>query len=167
MKPVSVTAPSAGQDLYRFTVTADAAGAIDWKKISFAVSTTSLTASGFTLYDVTSGSVVMNATPANATSGGVVAIVADNVQQIGAGATKTYALKAASVTGWTGGSQITISFQGDASAVANAAVAGLSASNIIWSDRSATSHSVSTADWTNGFLLKDLDNDVKQFYNSN
>ena len=144
MKPVSVTAPSAGQDLYRFTVTADAAGAIDWKKISFAVSTTSLTASGFTLYDVTSGSVVMNATPANATSGGVVAIVADNVQQIGAGATKTYALKAASVTGWTGGSQITISFQGDASAVANAAVAGLSASNIIWSDRSATSHSVLT-----------------------
>lgn len=167
MQPVSLSVPTAGQDLYRFTVTADAAGAIDWKKISFAVSTTSLTASGFTLYDVTSGSSAMNGSSVDANSSGVVAIVADSVQQVGAGQTKTYALRASSITGWNGGSQITISFQGDTGVVTDTYSTVAGSHDIVWSDRSATGHSESTSDWTNGNLLKDLDNDIKQFYNSN
>ncbi len=166
--------PTSGSAIYKFTMAADAAGTVEWKKISFTVSTTGVTASSFTLYDVTSGSsVAVNTSAVEATSGGVVAIYAgtsanDTVQQVGAGATKTYELRPATVSGWGSGDQITISFTEDAAAVANSSSATLNGTDdFVWSDRSSTSHTTITADWTNAYLIKDHVNDTHQFVNSN
>lgn len=154
---------SSGQPVYKFNVTADAAGTIDWNKISFTVSTTSVTASGFILYDVTGGSntAVSASTEANASN--IVAITTNatgNIQQVGAGTTKTYQLVPTTVSGWGGaGDQITVAPTVDSTAVVNAAVSSLSSSNMIWSDRSASAHissGTSATDWTNGYLVKDM-----------
>ena len=77
--------------------------------------------------------------------------------QIGAGATKTYDLYG-TVQGFTTGSTLTISLASDSSATTSAASAAQvgSGNNVVWSDRSATSHTVSTSDWTNGYLLKNF-----------
>ena len=76
-------------------------------------------------------------------------------QQVAAGATKTYHLYG-TVAGFTTGSTITLSLTQDTGTpAANAAAASVSG-NVVWSDRSSTSHTVSTADWTNGVLLKNF-----------
>ena len=84
-------------------------------------------------------------------------------QQIGAGSAKTYELRAGTVSNWgASGDSITITFKEDGGAIANAAASSLhGTSNIVWSDRSATSHATTTTDWTNGYLLKDVDNDSR------
>ncbi len=87
----------------------------------------------------------------------------DTVEQIGAGETVTYELRG-TVTGWADtGDSLIVSLTEDSSAVANQSSAALSASNIIWSDRSASSHTTITSDWTNGYLLKDLSSDVESY----
>ncbi len=158
---------AADTSLYRFTMTADASGAIEWKKLSFTVATTSVTASAFTLYDMSSGvATAVNTSTAEANSSNVLAIYAgasnnDTVQSIGAGQSKTYELRAGTVSGWGGsGDQVTINFTEDTTAVASASSASLS-SNMIWSDRAATSHTTITADWTNGYLVKDVTADTR------
>jgi Putative peptidoglycan binding domain len=150
---------SSGGSLYKFTVSADATASIDWNKISFTVATTTVTAADFTLYDITSGTAVaLNATAANTNGSNVLAITADAIQQVSPNETKTYELRAATVTGWgASGDSIAVSLTADTSAVVNAAVSSLSSSNMIWSDRSSTSHTssgTSATDWTNGYLIK-------------
>jgi len=161
---------AAGTGLYRFTMTADAAGAIDWREISFEITTTGVTITGWTLHDITGGANVQINDSAVNVSGTTLAICPDasctigEAQQIGAGSTKTYELRASSVSGWgNAGDDLTIRFTDDTSEVANAAASALHAGqNMVWSDRSATSHSTTTTDWTNGYLVKDMDNDTRQ-----
>lgn len=158
--------PTTGVALYKFTVSADAKNSIEWKKLSFTVATSGVTVSDMYLRDV-SGSVDVNDVAANATSAGVVSVYAgtsanDDVEQIGAGSSKTYELRG-TVVGWgNDGDSIVINFTEDSSAVANAASGSVSG-NMIWSDRSATSHTTATSDWTNGYLVKDLTNDVQSY----
>ncbi|MBI5457035.1 peptidoglycan-binding protein [Candidatus Kaiserbacteria bacterium] len=165
---------ASGIGLFRFTVTADAAGAVDWREISFDVSTSGMDAGdqliNWTLYDVTGSAVAVNSTAANATNTPyVISICPDTsctvgeAQQIGAGTTKTYELRAGTVTGWAdSGDSLTISFKQDDGATTNVAASSLhSGQNMVWSDRSANSHATTTADWTNGYLVKDTDNDVR------
>ena len=160
---------SAGTGLFRFTVTADAANSVEWRKLSFDVATTGVDISGWTLYDITGGgSTAVNSAVANATSSPYVIAVCPDVsctdgeaQQIGAGSAKTYELRAATVTGWGAAADaVTINFTEDNAAVVNAAAASVTG-DIIWSDRSATSHTTATSDWTNGYLVKDTDNDTR------
>ncbi len=161
---------ASGIGLFRFTVTADAAGAIDWREISFTISTTGTTLSAFTLYDVTGTAVAVNSATAEATSGTSIAICPDasctigEAQQVGAGSTKTYELRPGTVVDWgASGDQVTVQFNDDTSAIVNAAASGLHAGqDMVWSDRSANSHTTVTADWTNGYLVKDTDNDTRQ-----
>jgi hypothetical protein len=158
---------AAGVGLYRFTVTADAAGAVDWREISFAVSTTTADFANFRLYDVTGSAVAVG--PVTEVNGGVLSICPGTsctngeAEEVGANSTKTYELRAGSVSGWGGaGDTITISFNEDSSAIANAAASTLHAGqSMVWSDRSANSHSSTTSDWTNGYLVKDTDNDTR------
>lgn len=158
---------STGIGLYRFTVTADAAGSIDWRELSFTVTTNSVALTGLELYDVTGTATQIGSTVSSlaastlsfcpGTSCGV-----GEAEQIGAGSSKTYEIRA-TVTGWgTAGDSLAISFAEDTSAVSNAAAASLHAGqNMVWSDRSTASHATTTADWTNGYLVKDMDNDTR------
>jgi hypothetical protein len=156
---------ASGIGLYRFTMTADAAGAVDWRKLSFNVSTTTGgMLSAWTLYDVTGSAVAVNTTAAEAV-GGVVSIypgvssVNGEAQQIGAGSTKTYELRSGTVV-WGSGASVTISFAEDTSAVTNL-TSLTQTGNMIWSDRSSNSHTTVTSDWTNGYLVKDTDSDTR------
>jgi hypothetical protein len=157
---------ASGVGLYRFTITADAAGAIDWQKVSFAVYTTGATFSNWTLYDVTGTSLPVNSAPTNV-SGTVLTICSGatcgdigGVRQIGAGTTATYELRAGSVVGWSIGDAVTIALADDRSPVQNQSGATVPG-NFVWSDRSASGHTLTTADWTNGYLVRDMDNDTR------
>ncbi len=158
---------AAGTGLYRFTITADAAGSIDWRKVSFTVATNGVTITDWKLYDVTGGSSVqINDNAANPVGSTLsvcpgTSCAIGEAQEVGAGATKTYELRADTVTGWGDDSDsVSISFTEDTSAITNAAAASVTG-NMIWSDRSATGHSTTTSDWTNGYLVKDMDNDFR------
>ncbi|OGG58618.1 hypothetical protein A2765_02755 [Candidatus Kaiserbacteria bacterium RIFCSPHIGHO2_01_FULL_56_24] len=157
---------SANIGLYRFTVTADAAGSVEWRKISLTVTTSGVVTTGWTLYDVTSSAVAVNSTVANV-SGTTLSIYPGtsstdgDAEQIGASSSKTYELRANTVTGWgDAADSIAISFTEDSSAVSNL-TSLTQTGNMIWSDRSANSHTTITSDWTSGYLVKDTDSDTR------
>lgn len=161
-----------GIGLYRFTMTADAAGAVDWREVSFAITTSGSTMniSTWQLYDVTGSATQIGANVNSATAANPFNVpfcpgtscTIGEAEQVGAGSSKTYEVRA-TVAGWaTAGNSVAISFGEDSAAIVNAAASGLHAGqNFVWSDRSANGHSTTTADWTNGYLVKDVDNDVR------
>ncbi len=156
-----------GIGLYRFTVTADAAGSIDWREISLTVTTNSVLLTDLQLYDVTGTATQIGATVASLAASTLsfcpgTSCVIGEAEQIGAGSSKTYEIRS-TVTGWgTAGDSVAISFAEDTSAAVNAGAASLhSGQNFVWSDRSAASHTTATTDWTNGYLVKDVDNDTR------
>jgi hypothetical protein len=151
---------AAGTGVYRFTVTGDAAGSVELYKMVFSVATTGTTFAGPQLYDVTGTAVLVGGSSISGTT--VVTLFGSDIQEIGAGATKIYELRFTTVTGWDNNDSITVDIEEDTAAAANGtATATLSGNNMVWSDRSATSHASTTADWTNGYLVKDVDNDFR------
>ncbi|MBL1434073.1 hypothetical protein COB87_000655 [Candidatus Wolfebacteria bacterium] len=161
-KPTSV--PSAGIALYEFTISADSAGAIEWKQLTIDVATNSVTLTDFYLREK-GETTNINDTLVDANGSNDVVIIVgaaglsdSDVEQIAAGSSRTYQLFATAVSGWgTSGDSININIVEDTSVVAVASSAGLLAGqNFVWSDRSATSHTTITSDWTNSFLVDDL-----------
>lgn len=156
---------ASGVDLYRFSVTADAAGAIDWRELSFTVTTVGAEFTTFQLYDVTGTATQIGADVTSLAASTLqfcpgTSCTIGEAEEIGAGSTKNYAIRATVANWGASGDSVTISFAEDTSAVVNAAAASVSG-NMTWSDRSATSHSTTTSDWTNGYLVKDTDNDTR------
>jgi hypothetical protein len=157
-----------GVGLYRFTVTADAAGSVDWREISFTVTTNTAEFTNFQLYDVTGTATQIGSTVSSLASTNLAfcpdsCVNGNTIEQVGAGSSKTYEIRA-TVANWSAaGDSIAISFAEDTAALAaNVASASLhSGQNFVWSDRSAASHTTATADWTNGYLVKDMDNDTR------
>ncbi|MFZ2167623.1 MAG: peptidoglycan-binding domain-containing protein [Minisyncoccia bacterium] len=163
MLSTGVTVPSTGTPIYKFSVTADPAGAIEWTKLVFNIATSGTTATNVTnvyLSDDASGNNLLDNTTSSASTTATTITVdltqnstAATYAQVAAGATKTYNLYG-TVAGFTTGSTITISLASDAATVANGAASA--SGNTSWSDRSAASHTISTTDWTNGYLLKNF-----------
>ena len=160
MLSTGVTVPSTGNPIYKFSVTADPAGAIEWTKLVFNIATTSATVTNVYLTDDASGTSLLDNTTTSASTTQTTVTVdltknatAASYQQIAAGATKTYNLYG-TVASFTTGSTVTISLAADSATVANGAASA--SGNTSWSDRSASSHTTSTADWTNGYLLKNF-----------
>ncbi|HVB20118.1 MAG TPA: peptidoglycan-binding protein [Candidatus Paceibacterota bacterium] len=164
MLSTGVTVPSTGNPLYRFSISADPAGAIQWTHLVFNIATTSATVTNVYLTDDSSGTNLLDNTTSSASTTATtitVDLTKNSTQstyaQVAAGATKTYDLYG-TVAGFTTGSTITISLASDGSHAAEgsaATTAGLP-SNVVWSGMSATGHSISTTDWTNGYLLKNF-----------
>ncbi len=173
MVSTGLTAPATGQPLYKFSITADPAGAIEWTKLVFNVSTSTSPAVTLTnayLVDDASGVSLLDASGANqyaSTTNSTVTVnlpynqTASEYQQIAAGATKTYDLYGTVAGYGSTGSTLTISLASDASATTNATATAASG-NTIWSDRSASPHTspsvgvTSSSDFTNGYLLKNF-----------
>jgi len=165
---VTGAVPATGSPLYKFSITADPAGAIEWAQIVFNIATTSATITNIYLTDDATGTSLLDATGANqyaSTSSAVSTTTlltntsATQYAQVAAGATKTYDLYG-TVTGFTTGSSVTISLASDSISTgvpfANAAAITNIGAKMLWSDRSAASHDVTKADWTNGYLLKNF-----------
>lgn len=160
--------PTSGNALYEFTVSADAQGRVDIKKVTFDVITSGVTITDFYLREKGDSTDINDVDP-ESDSGNDVEIFAgtssdDDVIAISAGSSKTFQLFG-TVTGWgDDGDSVTITFAEDASAQTPVSSASLTSSaELIWSDRSATSHTTITADWTNGFLIDDFGSDVQSF----
>lgn len=152
------------RDLYKFSVEATG-NDVSLYKFSFDVSTTGTTATAFKVVDdlgrtVKSGQAiegtVVNIVVASANYG------ADQIT-LSAGEKRTYTLQA-TVTGASTGDSIVTQLEGDAAYDALASTFADTASNVdsdanddfIWSDRNASSHSLTTSDWFNGYKVPGL-----------
>ena len=160
--------PTTGQALYKFSLTADTASSVEFKKITLTVATTSVTIADMHIREAGS-STDLNTTAANATTAGLVAFtigttLTDDIQQIGAGSSKTYEITG-TVTGWNAsGDSAVFSITDDTTAAGSANASSLAhGANFVWSDRSATSHTTITTDWIGGYLLKDLSSDAYSY----
>ena len=139
----------------KFTISSDAAGTISWDKVSFSVATSSNseTATGFQLEDEAVAGVAV----------GSCALVTTTLTCSGANkqvsGSKTYLLKATMAGVVTNSSVSTSILGGDTYAAPNilATVTG----NFKWSDESLNGHSTGTADWMNGYKVKNLPTDAQ------
>lgn len=144
-------------------------GTIGWKKVIFSITKTGGAAddpeiTSASLYDADtniaiSGTVALTNVGTSSISGSV-SFVATTEQEVSG--TKTYILKATvAATALATGDNINTNIaQPSAYAAPNtyATVAGTTAS-FIWTDQSSTSHSETTTDWNNGYLVKNLPTD--------
>ncbi len=148
------------QTLFKFTVGANG-NTIAWNKINFTVSTsTSITPSSFGLYDSSTGLAVGgNFTSATTTSTGLTVAFTPTAEEV-ISSSKTYELRATiSGTISTGSYVSTFITQGATSATAPntyAAVNGAQTGKFVWSDRSAATHSTSSSDWNDDYLVSGL-----------
>ncbi|MDD3285479.1 MAG: hypothetical protein PHG95_02490 [Patescibacteria group bacterium] len=165
------------QEIYNFSVSADSKEDVAMKQLKFAVSLTdnvgttdnTLAATGLKLYrngsDITSLVGAM-ANLSEASTGITVAFTGEEV--IAKGSTNVYSLRA-TLTGYTTGADddsITVKLNSDSSADLVSGTAGTQNTvafatidqndNFVWSDNSATSHSLTSLDWTNGYQVKNL-----------
>ena len=173
----SVTIPSAAAltEAYRFTVSADAAGAVDLGRLTFNVILNGIdwgtgAANLMEVRPVENGVVkddpVYNTTHAATTgssAGDVIPVVADLTgERISAGGSKTYALfvNPTAEAGTAENSDgLTVEIVDDAqyenpaakATVEGAAYCNAGSCNMIWSDESGSPHSATSADWLNGF----------------
>jgi len=152
--------------LYKFSVTADSAGKIDLYKFAFTIATTSANADSFSMTETDTGKTVFSSV---ASAAGIVEGVVSNSTYgatqitLSAGETRTYELKATITNAGTAGDTVQVTMRGDAAYI-SAATNGLSAANVdgdtnddfIWSDRSNSSHTISTTDWYNGYKVLDF-----------
>ena len=160
-----LTVPATSQPLYKFSITADSAGAIEWSQLTFDISTSSATLTNLYIVDDSTGAVLLDSSGNNqyaSTSGSRATTTlryngtAAQYAQVAAGATKTYALYG-TVASLSSNRSVIISLAPDSATVAAAsAINTVQANRTVWSDRSASSHTVATSDWTNGYLLKNF-----------
>ncbi|OGH84078.1 MAG: hypothetical protein A2469_00165 [Candidatus Magasanikbacteria bacterium RIFOXYC2_FULL_40_16] len=172
-------------ELYRFKVTANT-GDIDLYKFTFDVTTTSVNVTNVELLDVTTDTEVslysqaVGASPSNVSYFDVL-LDDDNptagdggeARTVAVGTPRTFILRG-TVTGAASGDSISTRMGGD-SAVADGASANGSLTQManilmasstvidagihddfIWSDRNLSTHSTSTNDWVNGYLVSGL-----------
>ena len=156
-------APSTGNALFKFTVVADNAGDIEIKQLGFTVTTNGCDLNSLYLYDTGAGSQLTDSAVSPTTEGSsvklLVGAVDNDVLTISTTA-KTYEVRG-TVTNYTSSASdsLTLKLVTDATYQANAGAGTVNAAYYnTWSDRAGVSgvHSTTTADWTNGFLLKDL-----------
>ena len=151
-------------ELYRWTVSADAAGDIGLGNFTFNVATSGVTVTNFYVTDETddtqlNDTVVTTQSPTieitfNPGGGGIVE------RQISAGTTHTYVLKG-TVTGSSSSDSVQVSLAGDSAALSATTETLADAradaqDDFIWTDRTATSHAITTTDWISGFRVKGL-----------
>jgi hypothetical protein len=157
----------------KFTIGTNGTGTIAWDKLIFtitrAMSGTDTLASP-TLWDAdTNTQIAGTATftgsiEVDGDVAGGLTFVATNEQQISG--SKTYVLKMVTAGTLVTGDNLNVSIAQPDSYAAPAAYATVAAANggqatFVWSDVSAAGHSVSTTDWSNGYLVKNLPTDTQ------
>jgi hypothetical protein len=157
----STTLAAGTQTISRVKISADAAAPISWKKLTFTVAKQNATLGSTSTMQLTdSANNVIAGTFATTSGDATITFVATTEQSIGS--SETYNLKV-SVGGIIAGyNYITTNIAAPSSTVATpntyATIAGGTGS-FIWSDKSALSHSESTADWLNDFKVLGLPTD--------
>lgn len=147
-----------GMPLLKFKINSHIREGVEWHKLSFAVDAIGVSVGDFTLYDVTSGARAINTTPANGTGNNIISICPGSCEEsrfeaLPAGAERSYELRANTIDGWGDvGDTVTLRYAADEAPNAPTNLSNQSG-NMVWSDRSASGHSVSTNDWFNGAFV--------------
>ena len=155
--PTSVL--SAGtQTIAKFSVTADAGGSVNWDKVVFTVTTAGgVNATGSpALYDADDQTTALGTCTA---SGSSLSCTGINKSVTG---TKTYVVKATVAGNITTGASVSTSIAQGATAYAaptTAAAVEATSASFVWSDESVIGHSLSTSDWNNDYLVKNIPTD--------
>lgn len=171
---------TSNKPLYKFSVTADNAGAVAMYKVSFLVTTSTATATDWSLFDgngkkVAATSTVRVVTDSDNGDTQIVELVftsdgvapgASNVDpySISAGTTQSFTLQVGTLTYGSGTGSVTVSLLGDGAhpaaypVVASTLNAQTYESNFIWSDlwrtfTTASATVATTEQWTNGYLV--------------
>jgi len=145
----------------KVTIAADSAGPISWKELLFNYATSSgISLSSITLWD---GTTQVAGTPDLQYGTSTIRFVATNEQEIAAGQSKTYTLKATIGGTITTGSYVQTSLAARSSSMGgpaayNGGLAGAGGS-LIWSDESAANHSVTTTDWFDDYKVPGIPTD--------
>ena len=176
----SILSPGSGKVLAKVKVDADAANQIGWKKIVFTITKTAAVTVGATstMQLVDSNNNVISGTFATSTASvaggldalgttltsGTISFVADSEQQVSS--SETYSLKSTIGGTWSGLTYLSVNVAAPTSSIATpdiysviAGAAGTQTPSFVWSDRSANSHSETTADWLNDYKVKELPTD--------
>ncbi len=158
--PTTVLQPGGTNTLAKFSVSSGGTGTIGWARIIFtyATSTNVSNLSGYALWDADTNTQVGGAFTVSY-SAKTAAFDATNEQQI-SGA-KNYVLKATVTGGSTTGDYVAVNIAQPTTFIAPALAAsatGTSAS-FVWSDLSAQSHGLTSADWNNDYLVKNFPTD--------
>ncbi|MBN1584816.1 hypothetical protein JW899_00400 [Candidatus Uhrbacteria bacterium] len=151
------------QSVIRFSVTADAAGDISFKKITAYVvesGTVTVTAPSdidTILKDITGGNYLNASTATYATS--VLTIDLYEEFTVGAGTTKNFDIFM-NISGAVSSDSVTSRLLTDDTTFTTGDYAAAAAvGEFVWSDKSKTSHSTSTEDWATGYKVKTLPSD--------
>jgi hypothetical protein len=157
----TATSPSAAgnisgtQTIGAFTVSASG-DTVAWKEMLFNYSTSSaLTLGSITLWD---GNTQVAGTATLQYSTSTIRFVPTDEQEVGAGETKTYSLKASVGGTTTSGANVTTSLAARSTTIGSnpttytAGLAGAGGS-FIWSDKSASSHGLTTSDWYDDYKV--------------
>lgn len=155
------------QTVSKFTVGTSGTGTVGWKKLVFtvtrAISGTDTLATP-TLWDdqgnqITGTAAFTGSVEADGGTAGTITFVATDEEQISG--SKTYVLKVVVAGTITDGDNLNVNLAQPSSYAAPAAYATVAAttSSFTWTDVSAQSHSATTTDWNNGFLVKNLPTD--------
>lgn len=156
------SAPTDGNSnvISKFTVTADAAEDVSLYQLTWDISTSGLTVTSPALYDNADGLVVTASSTTVTASQITISFSSEEV--IPAGSSKTYYLKATVSGAGTTGDSIATNLAtpyGTTTTGTAAALEGGGNVEIIWSDNSATSHSLTSSDWANAEYVKTLPSD--------
>lgn len=171
----SVNGTTTAKPVYKFTISADDAGDVEWSQLTFDVTdsdgtATGISSSNYLLY-VEGQSTALNSAATHNTTTNEVVIDATNIQSVPAGSSVTYVLKSnvsISTTALSHTLSVELTAEEDTTLVTNTE-AILSATttdaytvlaDFVWSDRSAQSHAATTADWTTGYQVDDFDVEV-------
>jgi hypothetical protein len=151
----------------RFSVTADAAGSIAWNEISIPVTKTvgRVALTLIKLFDESTGLEVAGAFNAATTTlsgtsstAATLTFIPTAEEQIGAGASKTYYVRATVTTDGTlaTGDNVTTSIVATGAQAGSKAYAAVGTSAFKWSDMSVSPHSTLTPDWNTDYLVKNM-----------
>lgn len=167
LSPTSVVAATGTEGkIYAFDVTADSKGPIGLYTLTFDLTVSGIetsssylaTASGMKLYRVDgSGSPIGSALDSATWASSAVAFTFTGGEVIvGAGQTEHFMVKGpVTIDSTAQSSGLSVRLTDDTSAAAYAAAASVSGSQV-WSDKSNSSHALTSADWTNGYKVPGL-----------
>jgi hypothetical protein len=163
----STTLTAGTQTLAKVSIASDAAGSLEWKKLTFNIakagSALAIGTTTFAIYEDSNQSTALASTLTTTGAwyaggaGGTVTFDLDVPQ--GVSGSKTYVVKATVGSVVAGNSISTNILQGTSAAAATAYADVDSGSNLVWSDLSMTPHTLQTADWLTDYLIKNLPTD--------
>jgi hypothetical protein len=150
------------QILYKFTMSSGGSGTIGWAKLGFSIATSSgVTVTSPQVWDADANSQISGAASTTYSSSGLNFEFVPQVEQQVSG-THNYMVKATVAITGTGAKNVSTSMLNPSTsytAPGNASSVTTTGATFAWSDVSLASHSLTTADWNNDFLVKNLPTD--------